>query len=188
MKNLQMKFIVLSIFTLALQAKAQHSEIHWISFQEALEAQEITPKKILMKVYTPWCVPCKKMEKTTFINNDVVNFINENFYAVKFNAEGEDNFYYKGRNYENPNYRERKGGIRNSTHQFAHFLKTNVYPTTTFFNETGDLISSLSGFKDVYEMEFFMKYISSNNYMRITAPRDFHKYAENFNYNFKIDH
>ena len=41
-----------------------------------------------MDIYTDWCGPCKLMDKNTFQNPDVAQYLNNNFYAVKFNAEG----------------------------------------------------------------------------------------------------
>jgi uncharacterized protein YyaL (SSP411 family) len=58
-----------------------------MSFPEALEAQKKEPKKIFMDVYANWCGPCKLLEKRTFSNEDLIAYVNENFYAVKFNGE-----------------------------------------------------------------------------------------------------
>ena len=55
---------------------------------EALAAQEKEPKKIFMDVYTKWCGPCKMLDRNTFSDKKVIEFVNKNYYAVKFNAEG----------------------------------------------------------------------------------------------------
>ena len=41
-----------------------------------------------MDMYTVWCGPCKMLDKNTFHNKDVADYINKYYYAVKFNAEG----------------------------------------------------------------------------------------------------
>ena len=64
--------------------------IEWMTFGEAIEAQRKNPKKIIIDVYTDWCGPCKLMDKKTFQNPDVAAYISKHFYAVKFNAEGEE--------------------------------------------------------------------------------------------------
>ena len=61
-----------------------------MSLEEALNAQKNNPKKILMDVYTVWCGPCKLMDKKTFTNPDLVNYVNNHYYAVKFNGEGNE--------------------------------------------------------------------------------------------------
>ncbi len=67
---------------------------------EAAQAKE--PRKVMIDVYTKWCGPCKMMMRNTFTNADVISYINENFYAVKFDAEGPDPVEFKGKTFSNP--------------------------------------------------------------------------------------
>ena len=82
---------VLFTFLLALATFAMNGQqINWMTIDEALAMQKKSPKPIFMDVYTDWCGPCKMLDKNTFSNKDVANYINKNFYAVKFNAEGNE--------------------------------------------------------------------------------------------------
>ena len=72
----------------------QSQDVNWITIEKAQELQKTNPKNIIMDIYTDWCGPCKLMDKNTFQNSDVANFLNENFYAVKFNAEGNSSVNY----------------------------------------------------------------------------------------------
>ena len=65
-------------------------EIKWISLEDAVYLQEAAPRNIIIDMYTNWCGPCKLLDRNTFANKDVAKYINDNFYAVKFNAEGND--------------------------------------------------------------------------------------------------
>ena len=47
-----------------------------------------------MDVYTKWCGPCRLLDKKTFGNPDVSGYISQNFYAVKFNAEGDEEIFF----------------------------------------------------------------------------------------------
>ncbi|MCC6384131.1 MAG: DUF255 domain-containing protein [Bacteroidia bacterium] len=69
---------------------AESSLIKWTGFEEAVVKNETEPKKVFIDVYTDWCGWCKRMDATTFKNDTVVNYLNENFHAVKLNAEGKD--------------------------------------------------------------------------------------------------
>ncbi len=96
-------FFLVTLFIATSSITAQ--KIDWMTMDEALVAQQETPKKIFMDVYTTWCGPCKLLDKNTFTNKDVIAYIAENYYAVKFNAEGKDSVSYQGFTYTNPNYR-----------------------------------------------------------------------------------
>ena len=91
-----MKKIVLFVVVLFSVASgfAQKEKINWMSLEDALAAQAKEPKKIIMDVYTKWCGPCKMLDKNTFRNPDVVQYVNDHYYAVKFNAEGKEKILY----------------------------------------------------------------------------------------------
>lgn len=175
MRNFVLLFF-LAVFSSGLQAQEQ---IKWMKMNEALEAQKKKPKKIFMDVYTDWCGPCKLLDKNTFSNKDVITFINENFYAVKFNAEGTEVVDYKGFTYTNPNYQEGRKG-RNATHFFAHALKINAYPNLVFFKENGDLIQNVPGYRTPRQLEIFLKMIASDDYLEITTTEAWEDYKKKF--------
>ena len=108
-------------------------QINWMSLDEAVEAQKTTPKNLIIDVYTNWCGPCKLMDKNTFSNPEIVSYINENYYAVKFNAEGNEKVNFMNKTFTNPNYDSSRSQRRNSSHEFTRFLGINAYPSTLFF-------------------------------------------------------
>ena len=156
-----MKNIIFFLFVLAI-GTTQAQQINWMSMEEALAAQKANPKKIFMDVYTTWCGPCKLLDKNTFSDKSVIEYLNKNYYSVKFNAEGNDSVTYQDFTYTNPNYQaERKG--RNSQHLLAHALKVNAYPTVVFFKEDGDLIQAVPGYRTPQQLEIFLKMIHSDD-------------------------
>ena len=159
-------------------------QIEWMSLGEALKAQKIKPKKIIMDVYTKWCGPCRLLDKKTFGNPDVSRYITQNFYAVKFNAEGNEEIIFYDKKFSNPNYNpDRKG--RNSTHDFTIFLGIRGYPTIIFFSEEGDPIIPLTGFFNVKQIEPYLKMIKRGDYAVFKDSDDIEKYIENFSYKFR---
>jgi thioredoxin-related protein len=137
---------VLWLFVAVLATFAsQAQEIKWMTFDEAMAAQKKNPKPIFMDVYTDWCGPCKMLDKNTFSNKEVADYINANFYAVKFNGEGNVDVNYKGKKYANPNFNpERKG--RNSVHEFTMFLKVEGYPSMYILDSKGDIDKVIVGY------------------------------------------
>lgn len=172
-------FLLLSISPFLAAQK-----INWISMDEALAAQKETPKKIIMDVYTVWCGPCKLMDKNTFSNKDVIDYINEHYYAVKFNAEGTEEITFEDFTYTNPNYQEGRKG-RNATHFFADALKLSGYPSLVFFEDNGSLIQAVPGYKTPKELEIFLKMIKTNDYLDITTAQKWEAYQKKFKFKFR---
>lgn len=173
---MKIKLLVLLLLS-SLGTYAQ--QIQWMSLSEAIEAQKKEPKKIFMDVYTKWCGPCKLLDKKTFANPDLARYVSEHFYAVKFDAEGNEPIRFYDQNYTNPNYDARKKG-RNATHQFTQFLGVKGYPTMVFFSEDGDPIMPVVGYYTAQELEPYLKMIKQGDYMVFQDPDDFEKYLKTY--------
>ncbi|MDR2223412.1 MAG: thioredoxin fold domain-containing protein [Flavobacteriaceae bacterium] len=142
-------FLFLTIALLSISAQAQ--EIKWMTLNQALTAQKKKAKPIFMDAYTEWCGPCKMLDKNTFSDPKVVEHINKNYYAVKFNAEGNESITYKGKTFTNPEYDESRKG-RNATHDLTMFLKVQGYPSMIIFNEKGDVSNVIVGYHTADEL------------------------------------
>ncbi len=178
------KQILIILVLIGFSNVSAQEKINWVSMNEALTAQKKNPKKIIMDVYTKWCGPCKLMDKNTFSNKDVIQFINENYYAVKFNAEGTEEVNYQDFIYTNPNYQEGRKG-RNSQHLLAHALKVTGYPSLVFFKEEGNLIQTVVGYKTPEQLEIYLKMIANDDYLKLTTGEAWQEYQKNFKGTFK---
>lgn len=176
-------YITLVFGLVTLNSLAQ--EIKWVSLNEAIELQKKTPKKIMMDVYTNWCGPCKMLEKNTFQNKDVAAYINEHYYAVKFNGEGNDVIRYSDKDFSNPNYNPAKANTRNSPHQLARYLQINAYPTIVFFDESAAIIAPIPGYKTPSQIELYLKLFKDDNYKAINSQEQFSTYVNEFKPEFK---
>jgi thioredoxin-related protein len=148
------------------QAQAQASpapnvKIKWLDIEEAAALNAKKPKKIFIDMYTDWCGWCKKMDAATFINPVIVDYMNENYYAVKFNAERKDTVLFKGKPYVNSN----PSGTR-SSHQLAMELLSNrmSYPSFVFLDENLNKVTTVPGYRKSPEFEAILNYIASNAY------------------------
>ncbi len=171
--------LLVALFIVLVSPLYAQDEIRWMSMNEALEAQKKVPKKIIMDVYTSWCGPCKLLDKNTFGNKDVIKFVNNYYYPVKFNAEGTESITYQDFTYTNPNYQEGRKG-RNSQHLLANALKISGYPTIVFFKENGDLIQPIVGYKTPEQIEIFLKMIANDDYLKLTTGEAWQEYQKNF--------
>jgi len=145
--------------------RVSKAAIKWYQFEEALALNNKYPKKkIFIDVYTDWCGWCKKMDASTFKDSAIVAYMNEKYYAVKFNAETKDTISINGRNYINMNPNEKRGA-----HQIAADLLQGKlsYPSYVFLNEIGSKMSVENGFKPVGEFYPVLRYFGDNEYVNM---------------------
>ncbi|MEE0082743.1 MAG: DUF255 domain-containing protein [Paludibacteraceae bacterium] len=138
-------------------------KINWLTFEEAVKRNTEKPKKIFIDVYTDWCGWCKKMDQTTFLDKEVIAYMNENFYAVKFDAEQSGSIEFMGHTFINPN----PMGSKKGTHQLATALLQGKmsYPSYVFMSETNIGITVLPGYANAEQLLNALKYIATNAYL-----------------------
>lgn len=139
---------------------ADKDGIHWMSWSEMQEAQKKEPRKVVVDVYTSWCGWCKRMEATTFTNPVIIKYVNDNFYAVKFDAETHDVIHFNGHDYKyvsqgNSGYNELAAQILNG--QLS-------YPTSVYFDESLSELAADPGYKDAKTFEAILNFVASNSY------------------------
>ena len=145
---------------------AQNTEtkkINWMSFEEAIKLNETAPKKIFIDVYTDWCGWCTKMDQTTFLDKNVVDYMNENFYAVKFNAEQTEPIEFMGNTFVNKG----SNGPRKGTHQLAQALLQGKmsYPSYVFMNEKNQVLTIVPGYAQAKEFLPILKYFGTDAFL-----------------------
>lgn len=155
-------FISFSSFTSNDQAV---EEINWMTWEEAVEANEKDPKKIMVDLYTDWCGWCKVMDKKTFSDPAVIKMVNKDFYAVKFNAEQKESIMYNGTEF---NFVQTKGSKRGGVHMLAYSLTNGQlsYPTLVYLNEKMERISISPGYKEVDQMKNELEFTASEYYSK----------------------
>ncbi len=126
-------FLSVLFISVGLISFAQE-KIKWMSWNEAIEKNAVEQKVIFVDVYTNWCGWCKKMDATTFKNAGIVKYMNENYYAVKFNAEMKDSIDFNGQQFVNENSGKR------GAHQLAVALLDGKmsYPSYAFIGQPWD--------------------------------------------------
>src|SRR6187431_1530392 len=99
MKLNSILFVVLITFSFKSFSQASPEGIKWLSISEAEKLAKDEPRKIIVDIYTDWCGWCKRMDNSTYKDPKVVEYINKNFYAVKFNAETKNEITFQGKTY-----------------------------------------------------------------------------------------
>lgn len=80
---------IFSSFTPA-QSPTTKQELKWFGWNEGYAKAVKEGKIVLVDAYTDWCGWCKKMDRDTYTNPDIIKKINEHFVPIKFNPEIKD--------------------------------------------------------------------------------------------------
>lgn len=179
------RILYVLVFAVLTSVSSIAQEINWVTLEKALELQKKNPKKIMMDVYTNWCGPCKMLDKNTFQNPDVAKYVNEHYYAVKFNAEGNDKVNYKGKLFSNPDYKPELAARRNSVHELSRYFQVSAYPTIVFMDEKGDVIAPIKGYQIPTQLELYLKMFKADEHKSLDTQEKFNTYYTAFKPQFK---
>lgn len=136
------------------------NSILWTNLEDAMALAAKKKKKVIVDIYTNWCGWCKLMDKNSFSPRSIISYINENYFAVRLNAETSDSITFQGRLYQYlPDVR---------AHELAwSLLKGNMsYPALVFIDEDGRIITIVSGYLDPLRLEAALHFFRDNVYKK----------------------
>ena len=150
-----------SLFDWTPTVSKQPEKINWLTLEEADKLRQKQPRKILIDVYTDWCGWCKRMDATTFRDPKLISYINENYYAVKLDAEQKEPITVGGKTYEFDPSVGRRG-----VHKIAQELLQDKmsYPTIVFLDERMNMIQPLPGYRGADDMLPILEYLATEAY------------------------
>lgn len=144
--------------------KTEKKDITWVKYDEGLKLAAKMEKLIFVDVYTNWCKFCHKMDRETFSDKDIIDYLSENFIGVKLNAESKKKMKladgaFTGRDIS------RKFGVRG-------------YPTYLFLNPDGELVFRTSGYSPPDRFMVFLKYVNSGKHKDMTIEEYWQAYSK----------
>jgi len=80
-------FALVSLIILSSFSKPHEEKLIWLSWDEGYQKAVKNKKILLVDTYTEWCGWCKRMDRDTYTNAEVIKKINDYFIPVKFNPE-----------------------------------------------------------------------------------------------------
>ncbi len=145
---------------LHIESSAQEAKVKWYTIEEAEALTKKAPRKIYIDMYTDWCGWCKTMDKKTFTDERIIEHLNTNFYAVKFNAESKDSVVFK-----NTTFKFVAQGSRGYNELAAALMQGKMsYPTSVFLDEELNLISPLPGYHPPDKLDPVLDFIGNSHY------------------------
>ena len=100
MKRRRYVLLLAALLLLAVQVRAQQGAASVTAngitffkgtFGEALAKARQENKPLFVDFYAVWCVPCKKMAKNVFTQEEVGKYFNEHFISLQLDAEKGEN-------------------------------------------------------------------------------------------------
>ncbi|MEM9921079.1 MAG: DUF255 domain-containing protein [Bacteroidota bacterium] len=151
-------------YTQKVVEPAAAETVKWYTWEEAIEANKKNPKKMMIDIYTSWCGLCKVMDRKTFSDPEVAKKLNEEFYAIKLNAEQKDEIIFNEHTFQYV-----KQG-RKGVHMLAYSLLDGQlsYPSIVFMDETVKRIMISKGFKNAPDFMKELQYTSGGHYNELT--------------------
>ncbi len=134
-------------------------KVQWVSFEDAQKLAKSSPKPILINIGAPFSITSKVMDATTFTDPYTADYINQYFYAVKFDPTTKDSITFGGKTYINQ-------GVSHPFHDLALMLTNRQIgiPATIYLNEKLELISNVPGYRAPEEFESLLTFFGEAEY------------------------
>lgn len=71
-------------------------KLKWYDIEEVQKLVKTEPKKVFIDFTAKWCGWCKVMDKKTFTDAEVADYLNSNYYSVKLDFDSPRKFMYQG--------------------------------------------------------------------------------------------
>ena len=130
---------------------AESQGIEWLTFDQGIAKAKAEGKPIVIDFYTDWCGWCKRMDRSTFQDPKVINFMKANFVAVRVNGDEKT----KMVSHE---------GEQMSERTLTKAFGVRGFPTFWFLDSEGKKIGPAPGYKKTEDFLSLLQYVGGNHY------------------------
>ena len=125
-------------------------KVQWLSFDAAVAKAQKENKHLIVDIYTNWCGWCKVMDRQTYGNSEVAEFLSANFALAKVNGESPAKLTWQGKTI--------------TEREFAKAVGVTGYPSTFFMKPNADMLGGVPGYIKTPDMLIYAKYVSTRYY------------------------
>ncbi len=134
-------------------------EIKWHAYDEGLAKAKKEGKHIFIDFTAKWCGYCKKMDKTTFIEPEIVKLLNNDFVSVQVDGDSEKELNIDG-------YKVTEKNLSRLEYQVRGF------PTFWFLDSQGARLGNLQGYQQTAALLGTLQYVKDKKYVTEQKPED----------------
>jgi len=133
------------------KAKAEEAEgIDWLTYEEGMAKAKEHDKPILIDFTASWCGWCKRMDRETFSNAEVVDYMNDNLVPVKVWGDSDK--------------KTSHNGEIMSEKALTRLYGVRGFPTFWFLNSQGEKIGPSPGYKQKDQFLPLIQYVAGDHY------------------------
>jgi thioredoxin-related protein len=144
--------IAVLMFVAAIPQAQETESIKWLKYDDGVKLAAKTNKPMIIDFYTDWCGWCKKMDKTTYVDPNIVKYINKAFVPIKLNAESKEQL-------------NLPDGPKDGR-AVARSFGVSSFPQTWFVESDGKKIDKWPGYATADKFIVVLKFIGDGIYKR----------------------
>lgn len=133
----------------------------WQNFADADHVVTKRKKMVLIDVTTQWAGWSNLMEKNTYSRKGIIRYLNENFYAVRLDAETNDTIVFNRLAYH------RNSGSPYHTLAYSLLEGNMQFPSTVILDEELNELLVIPGYMDAKKMEVVLHYFFEKAYLNV---------------------
>lgn len=134
--------------------KDNPSTINWQRYDQGLEQAKKEKKKLMVFFYTDWCGWCKRMNSSTYTDEEVKKLLAKDFVSIKVNGDSQNMI--------------SVDSAKITEKQLTSRYVTRGFPTLCFLESNAEKIFCQAGYLDARQLSPVLGYLGDDWYKKLS--------------------